>query len=552
MAGEWTPRGSFIGPTPDIEATVSSLAPGAAPEVIRSGTPERPVLDFRIPRGDTGPASVVEGPRGPAGYSATGAAEDQQAIAEYIRAAAGDNPVWESLKSSVVIPQADYVEMLGARSRTSRLQLEKTADGFQVSCITSDGTAHVTYQFPTPTDDYWVAGEVWVGGIGPGVVSERGWASLATSGSYQTDTTVYTTQVGASFDCQVTVPSSGGSVLLNHYTDTRGGVWHLTLGELEMSVSTHNAGGPNGVFTKTGFQDVPGGTYTLHGEFLGEDPEHAPTATARGWLGSTDGSRPTVIVQAPTLSMDTLLAPKSNRDFALDLAPASGGDPEFVPYHGYPTGVAAEPAAIYDGAKIIDLAGMAVGELQSVSSFEIVQHIYGRNSGSGTANLIEVWTSHRIHPDARLSITGRWKALQEISLNRGYVIMGPVTGDLFDRMVTSTGHEYANSEDLYGTSTTLTAESDVAQSFCFLSSSKPDVGMAFRYNNAAETIRRGLDGKRPEEDRSFLEHRNERFLKHYQTLYANGAIIPAGTVHRFSGDYIHVAAPAIMGMLALS
>lgn len=54
MAGQWVPRGSFIGPTPNITATATASAPGTPATVTKSGTPEAPVLEFVLPRGNDG------------------------------------------------------------------------------------------------------------------------------------------------------------------------------------------------------------------------------------------------------------------------------------------------------------------------------------------------------------------------------------------------------------------------------------------------------------------------------------------------------------------
>lgn len=54
MAGKWVPRGSFIGPTPNITATATATAPGSPATVTKSGTPEAPVLEFALPRGNDG------------------------------------------------------------------------------------------------------------------------------------------------------------------------------------------------------------------------------------------------------------------------------------------------------------------------------------------------------------------------------------------------------------------------------------------------------------------------------------------------------------------
>ena len=373
---------------------------------------------------------------------------------------------------------------------------------------------------------------------------------LTTTGAYIVDSTAYTREVGATFERAVTVLADGSSVFLQHYTDNRGGVWKLTLGSMEKEISTfRSAAGTN---VNSGFENVKAGNYVLRGEFMGADPENPPTETARGWLQwvASPGSRPTVLVVSPTLVMETRIAPQSNRDFALRIS-RPGEPTEFVPSHGHRTSIAIDEPLIYDGSISISPTSLGLGEMREVESCDFVQRIHGRNPNSGDENLIEMWTSQRIYPDGRLVVNGRWKALTDLEVGTCYVMMGPVDNGLFDTMVTSIRNQYpATLTD--GTSTFLADESDQAESFAFLSSSRPDIGMAFRYDNAAETVRRGESGKNAPHQRSFLEHRNTSVLKHYQRLFQPGHIVSAGTVHRFAGEYIHIVATGIADQLRLS
>lgn len=495
-------------------------------------------------------AGEFKGDRGDKGLDGSNVLPTDVAIAQAV-VSAGSNTA-NALADKFVKPQADYVELLAARSQTTKMQLSKYAGGFRVSCISPGDDSHMTYHFPDPSDDYWIAGEVWCGGFGTASLADsKGFPDLIKTGAYNTGSaTAFTSEVGATFTGTVTL-GMPGRIAFQHYADTRGGLWRLTLNGADSKNVTAWATAA-GTIEDTVWEGLPAGTYTVVGTFIGDDPLHSPTATARGWMSQVSGSRPEIMAYASGPVMETLVAPKSNRDFALRIAPASGGDSEFVPHHGVQTGVLAKPMRVFDGAKAIDVTSLAVGQTIKITSFEMSQHIFGRNPTTGSANLIEIWTAHRIYPDGRLAINGRFKTLEDLIFNRSYVIMGPVKGDLFDRCVTSIRNEYPSTADMYGTSTYLPDESDIAESFCFLSSTRSDLGMAFRYNNAAETIRRGELNKRNDNTRSMIENRNASFTKHYQFLYADDAPVPAGTVHRFSGDYVHATAPGVLDLLRLS
>lgn len=495
-------------------------------------------------------AGEFKGERGLTGLNGANVLPTDIAIAQAVKTPGSDTVT--ALSTAFVTAQTDYVELLAARSRTTRLQLSKYAGGFQVSCITPDNLSHMTYQFPTPVDDYWIAGEVWAGAMGTtNLADSKGFPVLTKTGVYNSaSATPFTTEVGATFTGTVVLPRPG-RIAFKHYGDDRGGMWRLTLnGAASKDITTWSVAA--GTVEDTAWSNLGAGTYVVAGTFMGNDPAHTPTATARGWLARSDGSQPEVLAYTAGPVMETLVAPKSNRDFALRIAPASGGTSEFVPHHGVPTGVSAETMKVYDGGTVIDVASMTTGQTIDITSFELAQHIYGRNPATGSANLIELWTTHRIYADGRLAINGRFKTLADLIFNRSYVIMGPVRNAVFDKCVTSIRKEYESTPAMHGTSTYLTAESDTAESFCFLSSTRPELGMAFRYNNSAETIRRGQPNKREAGTRSMLEHRNADFLKHYQFLYADDAPVPAGTVHRFSGDYVHVSAPSVLSLLRLS
>lgn len=164
---------------------------------------------------------------------------------------------------------------------------------------------------------------------------------------------------------------------------------------------------------------------------------------------------------------------------------------------------------------------------------------------------MEFWTSHRISANGMLSVDGKMRVMADVKLGSNYFMMCPVTGSRFDTVVTSLNIEYPNLPAMYGTSTYLPIESDVATSYAFLASGNKDIGVAFRYNNMAETMRRGKANKNTNAQKAFLEHRNADFLKLYNRPWASGTVLPAGTVNRFSGDYLYMQGPGLYDQFAL-
>ncbi|MET4135693.1 hypothetical protein [Pseudarthrobacter sp. PvP090] len=305
-------------------------------------------------------------------------------------------------------------------------------------------------------------------------------------------------------------------------------------------------------------RNLRAGTYTVAGRFIGDDPDNTPSTgagTARGWLANnTDTNSATFLsVYSPfrQVSKDILLKPASNQDIAMQVKPAGGAAYEWVPYHGVATSFQADAPVFLDGDTVVDVAAMTTGQYRTLTSFELVQRFHGRNTSSGATNLIEVATSHLIRANGQVTITGKWKALADIVLGDNYVMMIPASMALFDQLASSIGNKYVNNAGLIGTITALTAENDTAMSYVFLSSANKSIAAAARYSNVQETIRRGKGSKNPDATKAFLQHRDASIVKVYNRPYQPGASIPAGTVHRFGGDYLYMQGQGLYDQFAL-
>jgi len=469
--------------------------------------------------------------------------------------------------------QPDWLAILAARSATSTMQLKKinSTNELEISCLSPTG-AHTTFQFYGSTygDDYRMLANVWTGTstVIMAQALRKKYADLALTGTYVggAGAFVYTTDktTPATWSTTVQIDLDGSDLRFHTYKDNRGGLWQITITGLTsatVNVSTYSAAA--GAYDTTGITlltNLRAGVYTVAGKFLGDDPLNVPSGgagTARGWLANngTGTGNPTLLdVFSPfrSISKDTLLKPASNQDFAIQIQPGDGsGSPEFVPYHGVATAVFADQPVFYDGGDVIDLANLVVGQYKALKAFELTQRVYGRNPASGTTNLIEIATSQRIRPNGQLSVAGRVVPLAPVKMGSNYVIMCPAAMAIFDQYVSSFGNKYRNGADLIGTSTPLTSEADRATSGVFLSSTRKDLAVAFRYTNMAETMRRGKDRKPADGSKAFLQHRDASIVKVYNQPYAAGAIVAAGEIQRFSGDYLYLQAPGLFDQLSL-
>lgn len=471
--------------------------------------------------------------------------------------------------------QTDYVEQIESKSSKNILQVHKTTTGESLEVVaTSPSGAYTTYSVEgtntgSGRDDYRIVAEAYTGTL---PTKSTTYNDLTRTGTFSAtaDIYAYTSQVGATFDLTIDLPFTGSEVRFFPYKDNRGGVWRMTFAGRSTDISTYSASGAqesNGFLVSP--PNTPKGRYTLHAEFMGDDPLNPPSSgagTARGWLArvpSADGSTTTYPgtydnIKYPDITagwtQGTLQGVESNREFAWWFRPVgSAVTAQWVPYHGVDTAFNVESTQFFDGDRPLNVFRMAVGEKQDLTgTFKMVQHIYGRIPNYSTSvNLIEVWTTTTIHPTGRMTVEGRIKVLQDIEVTNAFVIMHPVNSALFDTVVSSIGNTYPNTPDLVGTNTFL-PESDVGQSYVFLSSTNPSLVNAFRYNNPSETLRRSDTDKPAEGTRAWLEHRTGgTILKHYQKLWATGAIVPAGTSLRFSGDYIFSEEPNSYGQLSL-
>ena len=240
------------------------------------------------------------------------------------------------------------------------------------------------------------------------------------------------------------------------------------------------------------------------------------------------------------------LTPASNHEFALRFKPASRPNEtsQWVPRHNNINTAfrASDPLFMTPNGRLRVLEG-DVTRAQIDGHLDIIQHIYGRHPSTGDQNLLEIWTTHRFYPDGSIHLSGRWKALQDVIFDSGYVLMLPGVPNYVQTVVTSLGNSYPNVSDKYGTQETMVDEGDQANSYGFVMSGSRNFSVGVTYDNTHETLRRDAPGK--PDDPAFTEHRNSGIVKIYNQLFERDTLVRAGTTHRFSGRYVHAYSPDI-------
>ena len=457
-----------------------------------------------------------------------------------------------------VVGQPNYVALMASRSNYSTMTVTKTSSSgaLEVKCANTDGTQSVAYTVTNP-NRYQYIGSVSASS------TERGdreivFNDLQTTGAYSgTSTTPYTTEVGATWQVEVTI-SDASTVDMRHFVDSRGGVWRVSVVELPTLTTDVSTFNPSvWVYLTTLFTIPTPGTYTIRGEFIGEDSANPPTSgSARGWLGPILGSAEHILT-VPYASEETAtveLSPVSNKDFAFRMKPAgTDANSEFIPYHGTASEVFASPTQYYSAGELLDIDALSVGEPVPVESFEIVQHIYGRNSTAPdpTQNIAEFWTTQKIAPDGTYYASGRWKALVDIEMHSSsypMMLMGRLP--LFDEVISSVGTSHAISGENTPRNIWLTQERDLPEGYAMLSSTS-DYVAAVQVDSRRETLRAGAPDKPG--SMAFIELRTGGIMaKVYQLIYSTGVIVPAGTIQRFGGSYWYGAIPGMHSVLSLS
>jgi hypothetical protein len=518
--------------------------------------------------------------RGPAGYNATDAAQDAQALADFANQTAGPNPFATALQTALrsqSAPQPDYVQLAQQRSPYKRMTVKRTsysgqADALEISCHADNADRHrVSYLF-TGGPNYRIVGDVrehsneYAMSYSPpsgetdadygkfDVRIKQGEVTLAGAG-WNTAATYYTTAVGATWTAQIVTTEPNARVLMTHYTDNRGGRWTLDLVELpavSATISTWASVGANkyGVHVLT----VPNpGTYTLRGTFAGDDPANPPSGgagTSRGWLLNATVDLYLARISQPVQGYALLSPGVSNKNFAFTIKNPASGVPEFIPYHGTAVETIVEPPRVYADGALLDVAAMTIDTPLEVESLAVVQHIKGHTSSAPT-ELVEVWTVDTFAPDGTYKALGTLKVLSPLEAQRAmYTGMLPFNPAVLDLLVTSYRNAYPATAAMgNGSSTSLPLTEGRFLTSIAAVGPNPAHLAAARYNDPVSTRRQLVNANDPA---AFIEHRTPTLGKFYPRFgYTDGTAVPAGTVWRFDVDFWFGRIPAIKPLITV-
>lgn len=492
------------------------------------------------------------------------------------------NKVAASVTIRAVGDQTDFIDLAERFSSYTTMEIRKAASLYggdpqiEVSCIAPNGD-HVTYDFANknaPGTYRFLCG-INEGSTTFGYIPDPSTGTnidngaldhqvseLVRTGVWNTASTYYTTEVFATWSAPVaaTIKGKDAKISLRTYGDNRGGIWRLSIVDRPdiptVEVSTFSA--VAGFLSMPNVMTVPGpGTYVVRGTFMGADPANAPSGgTARGWLLSPGDVNYTMRVSdyVPIRNRTRpLKIGPSNQDFAVSIKPVDETSSyRFVPNHdqGESVEVQVDAPRFYDGTTLIDVDAIALGERRAVTSFELVQHIKGRNTTVGD-ELVEIYSKQRVRANGAVSMDVSIKGLQDLLIARAaYAMMFVVNPTYFDRMVSSVGNVYGIDTATHpnGSSTALVIEGNRALAYAAVSASSPDLVGVVRFNNVARTLRAN-DAE--DENPTFIEHRTATLAKLYPRIgYLDNTVVPAGTVWHFSGDFFYGRIPGIGSVIA--
>lgn len=244
----------------------------------------------------------------------------------------------------------------------------------------------------------------------------------------------------------------GGDVFFNSPTDANGGMWEFSFAGQKTRVSVWSASLVANRRIRI-FRDIPYGIYPagIVGEFLGDDTEHPPTGTSRGYLtyqaaSTTNKAFHLGKVKQPSALANALFSTASVPDFAISARPANqpGYTPRWVPEHAGVSGVSGSVnfKLIVDGRTVTSTAGLLTALASYMEFSETVQVVQAFNalhpSGGGT-----MWThivTHTFERDRPVMVIDNALIFsQDTYVSEGYIAMMPSDTDFADRLTLNNG-----------------------------------------------------------------------------------------------------------------
>ncbi|QIH78320.1 hypothetical protein GTN30_06510 [Macrococcoides canis] len=443
-----------------------------------------------------------------------------------------------------IYEQPDYIKKLIDLVHFDEVHVKKSSEeSFAISNYNRTTGRHLTNVFTkNKNDDYIILSQSYVGSS---TVSElpRDYKNYEkVNGNFDTTYPAnFTTEIGA----KIRVQLSGTEIYMKRYGDNRGGVWEFVIDgdtNRKIQVSTFKS------TTGTDDYKIIGGledkVHTVEATFIGNDPSNAPTGgTSRGWVyysASVETTR-TFYSRVTNINMSNeklINVANSNKDFAWLIRKAGSSDEYFfVPEHnGIGTAFKInEPQLLLDG-KAITVFDKNIGVSQIGKKFVINQSVYGRDPVS-KENLLRIDTVYEVSLNSSVRSLGKIQALTDIEIKDGYNLMLPVYNDSARRLKTSRYNYYPTIKN-DGSHTNLIEEKDDTSSYIFTSDVNTNLFSALMIHDVLHSLRTGLEGKFPEGNRTWIEHRlNSTMQKLYNSIFRYG-VMKANQTITFDGTFL--------------
>ena len=196
---------------------------------------------------------------------------------------------------------------------------------------------------------------------------------------------------------------------------------------------------------KSGLTDTE---HTVVGTFKGADPNNPPTGSAQGWVYyNVDpvnwknrwtflGYRKEVVNSFSNGIMQ--LGYASNKEYAFQFT--KNGYTHWFPEHNS-IGTAfkkEEPQFLLDDTPI-DFTTIVQGAFYEGKKFELIQKLYFKMPEIAE-NLGELYITHTIKDDGVVSVTCKFKFLQDMTVTTGYVFMLPIVAATINEMLSGIGN----------------------------------------------------------------------------------------------------------------
>ena len=422
--------------------------------------------------------------------------------------------------------KANYGELLFRRVNSATFNIAQKIDAFKYSLWSVIKDAN---------DDFWKLGKCSLVDMSVinNVLKTRKSTFLDKVNPVISGNNYHTTTIG---DIIYTT-FKGTKIELRHFSDTRGGIWKFTLNgdaSTEVIISTYSAS--SGANISLIYDDLPEDTYLIEGEFMGDDPDNPPSATARGWffydttINSSSLNTFFIYGNAFIDSNETqILATTSNKEMAFSVRQSgSTNNRQWIPDHGVGTTFGNNNMFADDLSFLNMIPNM--GGFLPCEKVTIENDMIGKNT-LDDVDLIDVKT-FLVFNAKNVELNCCFEFLENTDIGVGYVNMIPILISSFGTLFIDSR---MNAYDISLTSgQTYSPFRDNLKSVALIDENS-DYFLAATFNGNLDTFLKNRTNYRVFsggfESRFWMQHRDATLNKFYPQTYIN-EIIDAGFIHQ--------------------